>query len=196
MAVNWYNLVWWDNTVDDPYVSDSEDLKGVDDWDLTSGQHISNWSSEAWIRCTNSDYDGDPDDVLANHLGVPIYSSRLRRVLDAAGIAGIQYLPIQVLHKDGSEILGYQVANILNKVPALDLEKSAYTRYGDDHFIPERRGQLFTVRKAVLKRDALSGYDIIRLEEWPVYEAASERFKQAFEEARCTGYSFTKLSLS
>jgi hypothetical protein len=194
MAVNWYKLVWWDNTIDEPYVSDSEDLKGFDDWDLTSSKYVSNWNEEAWIRCNNPDYDGDADDVLANHLGVPIYSFRLRRVLDESGITGIQYLPVRVLRRDGSEIPGYQVANFLNMVRALDLEKSDYNLYPDE--FPERKGQIFTIPKAVLKKEAVSRYDIVRLEEYPLYEAASERFKQAFEEARCTGYSFKKLSLS
>jgi len=195
-TLDWYKLIWWDNTVEFPYVSNLDDLKGFDDWHLTCGETISNWNDQAWIQCTNPEYDGNPDDVLANHLGVPIYSSRLRQALEWGGIAGIQYLPIHVLHRDGSEIPGYRVANFLNKVKALDLERSQYTLNPDDYFIPERRGQIFTLDEVVLKRDPLAGLDIIRLEEYFTFEAASERFKEAFEAARCTGYSFRKLAIS
>jgi len=194
--MNWYKLVWWDNTVEEAYVSDFGDLKGFDARAFTSGERVTNWNEEAWIQCTNLEYEGDPDDVLANHLGVPIYSSRLRHALEEAGISGIQYLPIRVLHRDGSEISAYQIANFTNKVKALDLERSDYTLFEEDYFIVEDRGQIASLASAVLKREAVAGFDIVRLEEFLPYEAASERFKEAFEAARCTGYSFRKLALS
>ena len=44
--------------------------------------------------------------------------------------------------------------------------------------------------------DALEGHDIIRLAEYPVYVCVSDRIRQAFERARCTGHGFHALALS
>lgn len=182
-TLNWYKVVWWDNTVEDPYVSNAGDLRGFDAWHLRSGKMISGWDNRAWIQCSDPDYDGDPDDVLANHLGVPIYSFRMRRALEDAGITGIQYLPIRVLHRDGSEIPGYHVANITNKVNALDLTRSEYSVFPEEYFIQEDRGQISSLQRAVLRAEALIGLDVLRLQEFLVFEAVSERFKEAFEAA-------------
>jgi hypothetical protein len=192
--MQWYKLIWWDRTANTPFVSTSGDLKGVDDWDLTSGRMLSSWNDSAWIRCDDPAYDGDPDDVLANHLGVPIYSSRLIKAIESQGIGGIQYLPIRVFRCEGSELQGYQIANILSKVPALDLKRSDYSIFAEDYFIPERRGSISAIRKAVLIRNKLMGLDVFRLSEFPLYEIVSQRFKDMFENGRFTGYSFQKLS--
>jgi len=193
--MHWYSFAW-DDSVEKPYVSDTDDLKGFHESQLTSGAEIVGWDDRAWIRCTDPEYDGQPADALASHLGVEIYSLRLRQALDKSGMRGIQYLPIRVLRRDGPEISGYQIANFLNKVRALDLERSEYNRYKDDYFIPERRGRISMLKKVVLKSKALENFDVIRLEEYFTYKAVSERFKKAFEAAHCTGYVFYEIDVS
>ena len=192
----WYEPIPCDNVVSEPYVSDTEDLRGFEDWQLREGVPISDWDSSAWIKCTHPECDGDPDDVLQNHLGIPIFSFQLRRSLERMGVRGIQYLTIKVLRRDDSEIPGFMIANIINRVKALNLEKSDLDRYGPDWVVPARCGQISGIRKAVLRRDALVGFDIIRLDEFTQSLFVSERFKAEFEASKLTGYSFATVNLT
>jgi hypothetical protein len=180
--------------VEDPFISDSEDLMGIDLLNLESGKPVENWNSNAWIRCADEEWEGVPDDVLHNSVVLPIYSARLQKIMQDAGFLGIQFLPIRVLYKRDQEIPGFAIANILNVPSAMDMQRSEYERFGDDD--PERREQVSGVDKMVLKRTALDGYDIVRVREYDVPLYASERFKHAFEEANCTGYSFKEVELS
>lgn len=189
--MKWYHVIRYGNPVANPYVADEGDLMGVDEEDLWGGTPINNWNVKAWIKASTPDRDGEPDDTLQSYLHPPIYSTRLRKVLEAAGITGIQWLPLHVMRSDGTEIPGYSIANIVNLVEgALDLERSDYDVYPPDYFLPERVGKVRGIRIPVLRAEKLKGLDIVRLAEAKAAFYVSERFKVAFEQAHCTGHSF------
>ncbi|RJQ27969.1 MAG: hypothetical protein C4589_07420 [Peptococcaceae bacterium] len=194
--MKWYWTVDCANTVEDPLVAGKADLKGFEEWDFRRGQLIENWDGTAWLQVEEPQDDGDPDDVLQSHLGLPIYSARLRKALDKAGVTGIQYLPVRVLHYDGTPIEGFAIANILNLLPALDFEKSDYDLYPDDYFLPERRGKVRAVRRPVLRYKVIEGCDILRLKEYKVMILVSERFRNLFVANGFTGYSFYEVKTS
>jgi hypothetical protein len=122
----WYIPIECDNTVTDPYVADMADLKGYNEWDVAYGRRIKNWDCSAFVQTDQPSDDGDPDDVLQNHLGIPIFSPGLQQGLSSGGIRGIQYLAIQVLRYDGSLIEGFAIANILHLVPCMDWARTEY----------------------------------------------------------------------
>lgn len=194
--MKWYHVIRHDNAVANPYVAGKGDLIGVDPEDLWSGIPVTTWNEAAWIKAETVEDDGDPDDALQSYLRPPIYSARLRQALEATGIGGIQYLPLHALRPDGTEIPGYAIANIVNLVEgALDLERSDYDVYPPDYFLPERVGRVRGLRIPVLRADKLKGLDIVRLAEYVVSFYVSERFKDAFEKAGCTGHSFREVDV-
>lgn len=182
--------------MENPLIADNVDLKGANELELVSGQLIKNRDKTAWFKASKSKYDGDPDDVLQNALGLPIYSARLRKAMDKAGITGIQYLPVRVFRFNGSPIEGFAIANILNLLPALDFEKSDYDLFEDDYFLTERRGKVRGIRKPVLRSFIIEGYDIFRLREFKRYIIVSERFRNIFLANSFTGYSFHQVHTS
>ena len=192
MTTHWYRPIRCSNTVTYPYVSTSGDLGSFEDWQLREGREVLGWPDNAWIK-SDQRCDGDPDDVLQTHLGVPIYSARLRDALAKSGISGIQYLRLKVLRVSGAEVPGLAIANIINRIGALDLDRSDFSTYPDDYFRPERRGEIARLRKPVLRAGALDGVDVFRLQEYLVAEYVSERFVLAFRSAECTGYSFSEV---
>jgi len=192
VTTRWYRPIWCSNTVADPYVSNSGDLGSFEEWQLREGREVSGWPDNAWIKA-DPRADGDPDDVLQTHLAVPIYSARLRDALVNAGISGIQYLRVKVLRVSGVELPGFEIANIINRIAALDLDRSSYSTYASDYFRPERRGEISGLRKPILRGRALDGVDIFRLQEYSVAEFVSEKFVLAFRSAGCTGYSFREV---
>lgn len=194
--MKWYHVIRYGNPVDNPYVAGTGDLIGVEEEDLWSGKPMANWHEAAWIKAETPEDDGEPDDTLQSYLHPPIYSARLRQALEAMGITGIQWLPIHVLRPDGTEIPGYAIANIVNLVEgALDLERSDYDVYPPDYFLPERVGKVRGIRIPVLRAEKLKGLDIVRLAEARAAFYVSERFKDAFEQAGCTGHSFCEVEV-
>ena len=188
----WYWAVSCDNTVEDPLVVDSADLE-IDPGRLDVGQPQEGWSDLAWLRAEKPENDGTPDDALQNHLGLPVYSFRLRSALEAAGIRGIQYLPVRLFRPNGQEIAGFSIANIVERRGALDRSRSDYDVFPNDYFLSERRGDVRGIRRVVLHVEALRGCDIARLDEFPSSVYVSERFKNVFESAPFTGYSFREM---
>lgn len=194
--MKWYWVVSCDQTVDDPLVVDCADLNGFDETVFLTGQAIDAWDASAWFKATKPDDDGTPDDVLQNHLGLPIVSQRLRNALEDAGIRDIQYLPVTVIRSNGHRLAGFSIANVLRLVPALDLQRSDYDVFPQDYFLPARRGMVQGIRRAVLLRHALDGYDVIRLQEFKRGLYVSERFTTVFGAGRFTGYSFHEVPVS
>ena len=194
--MRWYWVLQWDNSASIPYCSAVGDLKGFKEVDIGAGTPINNWNPEAWIKATQPGADGIADDVLQNHLGLKIYSEKLRTILQIGNITGIQYLPVRVLRRSGEEIHGYAIANILNQPGAMDLERSGYSVFKSDDPMPERIGLVSGVYKMVLKRSALLSFDIVVPKEYPVSTYVSEKFKKIFEASRCTGYGFKEVLLS
>jgi hypothetical protein len=194
--MKWYWLVTNDNSVKNPFVSDEGDLDGFEEWMLGECRSFDSWSGRAWIRAADPANDGNPDDSLQNHFALLIFSQRLQVALTEAAISGIQYLPISVLRPSGTRIEGFSIANILGCVNALDLERSTSSRYPDDYFLSERRGQMNSLRRVTLRGDCLQGHDIVRLNVYKEKVYVSARFKEVVEEGRFTGLSFHEVNLS
>ncbi len=194
-GVEWFWVVDCDNTVPRPYIADQADLSPFEEHDFEVAKAVENWNPQAWFKVTDPEDDGDPDDVLQIHLDVQVYSPRLRAALEAAGIRGIQYLPVRVVRSDGTEVPGFSIANLLNLVEALDISRSKVLWNPSHYGLKERRGTIRAIRWATLRASALQGFDVIRLKEyWPsIY--VSERFVAAFEAGRFTGYSFHRVPL-
>jgi hypothetical protein len=148
------------------------------------------WSDEYWIRCDDPRYEGPVEDYVPGELALPIFSPRSRAALEAAGVQGIQWLPIRVFHLDGSADLGFSIANILNVVAAFDKGRSRYSVYPPDYFLPARRGDVSLVTGYVLRASEVQGLDIFRLAEYPVALFVSKHFADTWKANGFTGIHF------
>jgi len=191
--MKWYDVVDFDESAH-PFVADSADLKGFDAEQFRRGRQVRSWDPNAWYRATKPEYDGEPDDILGEHLYIPVYSARLREALRSAGIGEIQYLSVKVIRPDGSEIPGYAIANILSLVPALDVaETRIVQRFPLDFPNPNVRGKIEDIRGVALRAHTLEGHDIIRLAESPLRVFVSDRFREIFRRRKLTGYAFHRI---
>jgi hypothetical protein len=194
--MRWYWTVNCDNTIADPLVVDSHNLCGIDPEALSAGRPITGWPAEAYLKTSKRKNDGDPDDVLQNHLGVPVYSPRLRLALKDAGIVGFQFLPVRVYRPSGQSYEGFSIANVIELRPALDRTSSHIEVFPPDYFLPARRGLIRSLRTPVLRQNVLVGCDVVRLEEYPSSVYVSQRFKDVFDAGRFTGYSLHEVGTS
>lgn len=162
--------------------------------DLDTAVPVACWDANASYRVTEPQFEGRPDDLLWEVLGLPVFSPRLRHGLDRAGINGIQYLPVTLFHLDGTKEEGFSVANVLNLRQALDLEQSWYDPIPEGK---ERRRpcSVSGITTAVVRGNALEGVDICRLEEFDVWLLVSQKFKDIYDSLGCTGAEFTPLKV-
>lgn len=195
--MKWYQPIECDNTVKNPLVCDFSNLEqlGYNRSVLKQGVFVNDWKESVYFKAKKKRNEGEPDDALQNYLMLPIYSSSLIIALDKNEIKGMQYLPIKVINFNGDCLKGFCIANILNFIEAFDEEKSDFNRFSEDFPNPNVRGKIAGVKKFVLKRKNLEGYDIIRLKEYKQRFFVSQKFKDIFEENGFTGYSFIEVEL-
>ena len=193
---NWYELTMFANeSMKDSLVTDVADLKGFAWWDFQTGRRIENWNKDAFLKASQPENDGTPDDALATAFFMPVYSNRLQNAIVDAGIDGVQFLPIKVFRPDDSLVGGFAIANILNVLPALDLVKSNFMVFDEDFPNKAVRGHIKWARKVVLRNDIVEPHDIIRIENYEVPIFVSEKFRKIFQKNKCTGIRFTKVEV-
>lgn len=195
--MRWFQPIECDKTEKNPLVCDVSNLEKYDfeEDDFKNDYEILDWPKDVFFKASQKRYDGTPDDVLQNGYMLPVYSKKLKDALNDAEIKGIQYLPIRVMDYDGNQQNSFFIANFRNCVEVLDLEKSIYNRFSEDFPNPNVRGAIAGVRKFVLKKEKLEGFDVIRLKEYNQRFFVSEKFVHVFEQNKFTGYSFKEVDV-
>ena len=166
----------------------SEELYGVDQYDVEQGKCISNWDERITL-IYNPNEGNRSTDYLANDLGWLVVSSEFKKILEESDITGIQYLPINVKNKlDNKELEGYFVANICNLVDALDFENSKY-----DLFDINENEKMLAVEKYALKKDKVKDVNIFKISEDNIPNFVSEKLKKLIEANNLTGFDFLEV---
>jgi hypothetical protein len=191
MPQKWFSLVFGDeNRVERPLQTSEDELYGRDYFELKQGKRISNWNPKSALRSSSRKDDGDPDDILCEHLGIPTLSQRFRKALTDAGVGtnDIQFLPLKVFKSTGEEVKGFAVANVITRIAALDHKRSKMIEVDEEEIDPlTGKPNVLSVWTAALHQKQLAGHDMIRLLEFfpPVF--VSERFAEVFQRGKFTG---------
>jgi hypothetical protein len=195
--VKWYQPIECGKTVRKPFVCGTGNLEeeGYNHFFFKQGNYITDWNHKLFLKASEKRDNGNPDDELQNYIMLPIYSPRLIKELERAEIGGIQYLPIKILRIDNQTIDDFCIANFLNFIEAFDEENSEFVRFKDDFPNEKVRGKIAGVTKFVLKKEKLTGFDVIRLKEYKQRFFVSEKFKNVFEMNKFTGYEFEEVKL-
>jgi hypothetical protein len=201
MLHSWYQLIMGDeNCLEHSLLVKKRDLCGFDPFDFEDGKLVTHWDpSRATMGSDRPDYDGDPDDLLANSSGLPIFSGRLQDALSSARVAqnDIQYLPVKIYTSTGVEIEGFAIANIIARIPALNYEASTLLDLDATKIDPlTGKRDVRGIGTAALVSEQMRSHDMIRLTEFFPSIFVSERFKRVFEDNQCTGTTFKKVIMT
>jgi hypothetical protein len=191
----WYLPIECDNTVKRPLVCDYSNFEefGFNETDFKSGKEITDWPESIVFRATEVRYDGTPDDALQNSFMIPVFSQKLKEIMERGLVRRIQYLPVNVQGVYGNAFPGFYIANILSVIEAFDYGNSQYSIFPDDFPNPNVRGRIAGVRKFVLRSSELSGDEIFRLAEYKRRFFVNETVKNLFTDNKFSGYSFIQV---
>lgn len=155
-------------------------------YDATSGNYINKWDKRETFTFSKSD-GSELTDYICNDFGWIIVSDNFKKTFENEGMTGIQFLQVSVVNKDNDIDVGiYYVANIINLIAAVDMEKSEYFE-----ILPDR----YSFVSFVLKEEAIRGFDIFRLKEYDVQAFSSEKFKKMIKNNKLTGFNFNKVKI-
>lgn len=168
----------------------SQELYGVDQYDVEQGKYISYWDER--ITLAYDPNEGDKaTDYLDNDLDWLIVSSKFKKILEEADITTIQYLKIKIKNKlDNNPLNGYFVGNICNIVEALDFENSKY-----DFFDIDENEKMLAVERYVLKRSKVEDMNIFKISEDNMANFVSEKVKKLIEDNNLTGFRFLEVKV-
>jgi len=193
--MKWYWVITSSNTVKNPFVTDNDNLGGLED-EFVLGKPWQESQKLLRLEASNPENDGVVDDALQNHLDLPIFSLRLQQAMSGGAIRGAEMIPIELIRPDRTKIDGYAILNVLSRRDALNRSKSDFDLFPDDYVIPRRRGMVRAVRWPVLCERSLVDTDFLRLNEYPVQLFVSERVRDLFEKGRFTGWTFREVEVA
>jgi hypothetical protein len=195
--MNWYDIIEGDeNRLPNFFMATKFELFSRDSNDIKIGDYISDWNSETRLWSNEQKWDGMPDDILANALGWPIFSRRLREAIaqQGIGIGDIQYLPINVARSTGEELIGFAVANVITRLPALVPEHTKMYRTDNNTNDPlTGKPKVTSAWKTALRAELVQDHDVVRLLEYSPPILVSERFVEIFNNNGFTGATFTRV---
>src|SRR5262249_55405376 len=123
--MKWYWVITSSNTVENPLVTDRDNLAGLEE-QFVPGKPLQKSQQPLSLAVSKSENDGVADDALQNHLALPILSGSLQRAMTDAALCGAEFVPIELLRPDGTEIAGYAILNVLHRRDALNRSRSDF----------------------------------------------------------------------
>lgn len=118
--------------------------------------------------------------------GLPLFSSKLRNVLEEIGIHNIQYFDTQFLLKNGKLIRDdYKIANVIGVAKCFDWERSKY----DDS--KRAYGIVTHIDELVLDLSLVGDRRLFRMAENASILLVADSVKECLEEEKVTGIRFT-----
>lgn len=164
--------------------------RGFDEYSFLVGEEIKNWPKGIILYVEGTHV----VDYLLGGLQWIVVSERFRIALDQCGVSGIQYMPIDLVHKSGGYDVGkYYALNVTRIIDALDWERTRWTDLQDvnPHTYP-----ILNILNESLRNDLLNEVDVFRLrvsgEVGAIY--FSLRAKECLERAGATrGYIFVSV---
>ncbi|MGX7420044.1 imm11 family protein [Carnobacterium gallinarum] len=162
---------------------------GIQQNDLVIGKKFDGWDGR--FKFSFDQKEGHlATDYLANDKGWFVVSLKLKKLLESLN-TDIQFLPVEIIEKDGKQKLPYYIGNIIRVVDALCLEES-------DYFSTEIStiGTIYTVSKFAVYEKKIQKSDVFKLanrQEVPVF--VSENFKNLIEKNNITGITLTEIKV-
>lgn len=187
-----YHLSWY---VADDYKRQmfAEELHNSDELafqSLHSTEPAIAWPSDVTFKVRGSAV----EDVPFTALMWPLFSERLKTLIEDADLTGVVFYPVRVVSELAVEVPRYWYAHIRCVPDTIDMERSMY-KYVDLPSAPVEKNPLMMIKFA-LKLGGMSPGDLFRPKESSSSAFCSGRFRHIFVENGCTGLGFDPIPVS
>jgi hypothetical protein len=188
--MKYYKLMFDYKNSEGNVVCNSDEMYGIDRYELEQGRYFDKWDNRFTFFYDPNQ--GDKwTDYLSTDLGWFVISTKFKETLDRIGVTNIQYIPVRIKNVvDDSLVERYFVANICSLIDALDLENSDYSVFELDE-----NEKVLSVRKYALKRNAIKGLHVFRVEKSQMAIFVSEKVKEEVERNKITGCDFLEVKI-
>jgi len=176
----------------------SFDLENTLLWKLGEGKRVEGWDCSTFAYCSSGfEYTDFPFTIPE----IPVYSAKLKQLMEKHVGDDVQFLPIQVKHKNSETLIpGYSIANYLRVIDCLDRSLSIYQVWTTENLLfwekrPDMLGKFRDIRRPVLKVEKIGETQVFRLWGWESMVIISEDLKMKLEDSKITGGQFSELEL-
>lgn len=163
------------------------DLAGWETWYFGQGELFGDkWNSRVAFTMD----DRPPTDYLDTDCAKPVFSDRLKRLLEGNAVSGVEFCPVTVKYQDGRDVGVFWHVNVLALAGALDLTASLYkmAHIGD-------RTALILI-KPVIHGAVATTRDMFRFAESRAGVYVSSRFRDLCVKHGMTGMIFRRQAVS
>lgn len=157
---------------------------------MVEGATVPDWNPNLIGNFTTNDFLAVDYSLALNSW--PVFSQRLRELIEQIAAGAIQFLPFRLLDRFGNhEVTGYYVGQILEIVDCLDRSR---TKVANDDWTPiNKYGSLRIREPFVLNKNLAAGHHLFRLLGCRARIVVSAEFKHAVEMANMLGIGFTPM---
>ncbi len=184
-------FVWNHDDEDDTFAWIKDFPGEVDEfsWKLGKGTSCTDWFPDNPVFPVYSEDGIKLTDAIPNYSGLLIISEKLKAIFEEHSGANVEYLPVRISDKKGRvSPKQYYIANLLDTIDCVDMEKSSYVMSAiiKDHVL--RFSEL------ILNEDRLNSENhIFRLKDKTDLILIDDPFSDAILDADCTGMLFQEL---
>ena len=167
-------------------------------WELCEGILFEEWNSNTIAHCNDDVHCADYPFTIPE---LPVYSARLKTIVESYAGEDVQFLPIKVLGIQSEiEFPRYFIANYLCKIDCLDRDFSIYQLWTKENLLfwekrPHMLGKFRDVKRAVLNVNRIGEAPVFRLWGWETMIILREDIKARIEQTNIKGCLFTELDL-
>lgn len=169
---------------------DMMDDCGYDGQKIYQGRLITDWPDGITFAASEYEPNERANDVLVTYNFVPVYSARLQAAILNAGIKDFQFLPCRVINGRREELPGFAVANVIQARSAFSPEHGRALYWDPNLPQPFIKKNVKYISRDALNHSELNDCDVFRLNEYPFFLYASEKFRKAYKSLKATGISF------
>ena len=164
-------------------------MNGMDEHCLIYGNVLKDiWNTPTFYY--NPDEFSVWSDYLFNTFHWPIVSDIFVQKTSDFLKKSIEVLNVNIINIQTNDInCTYKAINIVNIIDAIDYENSLYSKVLLDE------EEILLVRKHVLQKKVVDGYDIFRLKNDAIPIFISEKLKKVIENNKLTGFDFCEVSV-
>ena len=188
MKTKYFQMMYaWNSDNEDTVFCGKEEIYNIDRYAVMNGTRIEKIDERT---CFYTSRGSVFEDYLDNILGWPLISKKLKKIFLDLNISGVKFFPIAIKNEETkTKICDYWLLNIYNFPDALDLSKSRYREFLEEH------NMVMGLTHPVLIGNQVENMNILRVRKEKMIIYVSGKLKKAIEKNKITGIAFREVKV-